>query len=153
LTEQERKWLNQDIKVFSVFAEKYLKIKTKDGKVIPFRLNNAQRKVNDIVENTIKEGKPPKFIILKARQEGISTYFAGRIFWRNITRKYWKAAVVGHIKDASNNLFEMIKRFYEYLDELLQPSLQASNEKKLGFSKLKSEMKVLTAEGGDSVGR
>ena len=153
MTEQERKWLNQDIKVFSVFAEKYLKIKTKDGRIISFKLNSAQRKVNQIVEETIKAGKPQKFIILKARQEGISTYFAGRGLWRNITRKFWKAAVIGHVKDASNNLFEMIKRFYNYLDPLLQPSLQASNEKKLAFSKLESEMKVFTAEGGDSVGR
>lgn len=153
MTEQEKKWLNQDIKNYSVFAEKYLKIKTKDGRIIPFKFNSAQIKVNKIVEDAIKEGKPQKFIILKARQEGISTYFAGRIFWRNITHKFWKAAVVGHVKDASNNLFDMIKRFWEYLDELLQPSIQASNEKKLSFSKLKSEMKVFTAEGGDSVGR
>lgn len=153
MTEQEKKWLNQDIKNYSVFAEKYLKIKTKDGRIIPFKFNSAQIKVNKIVENAIKEGKPQKFIILKARQEGISTYFSGRIFWRNITHKFWKAAVVGHVKDASNNLFDMTKRFWEYLDELLQPSIQASNEKKLSFSKLKSEMKVFTAEGGDSVGR
>ena len=47
----------------------------------------------------------------------------------------------------------MIKRFYNYLEDSLKPELQASNEKKLGFSKLESEMKVFTAEGGDSVGR
>lgn len=153
MIEQEQKWVKENVKVFSTFAEKYLKIKTKDGRIIPFKLNSAQKKVNQIVEDTIKAGKPQKFIILKARQEGISTYFAGRGFWRSITRKYWKTAVIGHVKDASNNLFDMIKRFYNYLDPILQPSLQASNEKKLAFSKLESEMKVFTAEGGDSVGR
>lgn len=153
MTEQERKWVNEVLKNFPVFAEKYFRIKTKDGKIIPFKLNNAQAKVNKIVEDTIKAGKPQRFIILKARQEGISTYFSGRGFWRNMTRKFWKTAVVGHVKDASNNLFDMIKRFYNYLEPSLKPELQASNEKKLGFSKLESEMKVFTAEGGDSVGR
>jgi len=153
MTEKERQWLATDIKIYSVFAEKYLKIKTKDGRIIPFKFNSAQQKVDRIVNEVIKAGKPQKFIVLKARQEGISTYFSGRGLWRNITRKFWKAAVIGHVKDASNNLFEMIKRFYNYLDPLLQPSLQASNEKKLAFSKLESEMKIFTAEGGDSVGR
>lgn len=151
--EQENIWFKEVLSVYPVFAEKYFRIKTKDGRIIPFKFNNAQWKVHEIVENAKKQGKPLKFIVLKARQEGISTYFSGMGFWRNMTRKFWKTAVVGHVKDASNNLFDMIKRFYNYLEPSLQPELQASNEKKLGFSKLESEMKVFTAEGGDSVGR
>jgi hypothetical protein len=153
MTEQERKWFNEYIRIYPNFAEKYLRIKTKDGKIIPFKFNNAQRKVDKIVNDTISAGKKQWFIVLKARQEGISTYFSGRGFWRNMTRKFWKTAVVGHVKDASNNLFDMIKRFYQYLEPALQPELQASNEKKLAFSILESEMKVSTAEGGESVGR
>lgn len=153
MTEQEQKWVDEVLRVYPVFAEKYFKIKTKNGKIIPFRLNNAQKKVDQIVNDVISRGKPQKFIVLKARQEGISTYFSGRGFWRNMTRKFWKTAVVGHVKDASNNLFDMIKRFYNYLEDSLKPELQASNEKKLAFSRLESEMKVFTAEGGDSVGR
>lgn len=151
--EEEKIWVEQVLRNYPVFAEKYFRIKTKDGRIIPFKFNNAQWKVHEIVENAKKQGKPLKFIVLKARQEGISTYFSGMGFWRNMTRKFWKTAVVGHVKDASNNLFDMIKRFYNYLEPSLQPELQASNEKKLGFSKLESEMKVFTAEGGDSVGR
>lgn len=153
MTEQERKWVNEVLRNFPVFAESYFKIKTKDGRIVPFRLNSAQKKVYAIVEKTIKEGKPKKFIILKARQEGISTLFAGMSFWRNMTRKFWKTAIIGHVKDASNNLFDMVKRFYNYLEPSLKPEEKASNEKKLAFSKLESEMKIFTAEGGDSVGR
>lgn len=153
MTEQERKWFNEYIRIYPNFAEKYLRIKTKDGKIIPFKFNNAQRKVDKIVNDTISAGKKQWFIVLKARQEGISTYFSGRGFWRNMNLKNWKTAVVGHVKDASNNLFDMIKRFYQYLEPALQPELQASNEKKLAFSILESEMKVSTAEGGESVGR
>jgi hypothetical protein len=153
MTDEERKWVKDVLKNFPVFAERYFKIKTKDGKIVPFKFNSAQRKVHQIVEETIAAGKPLHFIILKARQEGISTYFAGMSFWRNMTRKYWKTAIIGHVKDASNNLFDMIKRFYNYLEPALKPELQASNEKKLAFSLLESEMKVFTAEGGDSVGR
>lgn len=153
MTEQEKKWVNTVLKVYPAFAENYFKIKTKDGRIIPFKFNNAQNKVHKIVEDTIAKGKKQWFIVLKARQEGISTYFSGRGFWRNMTHKYWKTAVVGHVKDASNNLFEIAKRFYNYLEESIKPELQASNEKKLSFSRLESEMKVFTAEGGEMVGR
>ena len=112
MTEQERKWVQEYLRNYPNFAEKYFKIKTKDGKIIPFKFNSAQRKVDALVNDVIKSGKKQWFIVLKARQEGISTYFTGRGFWRNMTRKYWKTAIVGHVKDASNNLFEMIKRFY-----------------------------------------
>lgn len=151
--EEEKIWVRDVLLKYPVFAEKYFKIKTKDGKIVPFRFNSAQRKVYSVVEETTKSGKPKKFIILKARQEGISTLFAGMSFWRNMTRKFWKTAIIGHVKDASNNLFDMVKRFYNYLEPSLKPEEKASNEKKLAFSKLESEMKIFTAEGGDSVGR
>lgn len=59
---------------------------------------------------------------------------------------------MGHKVDASNNLFDMYKRYYDNLPKPLQPILEKSNEKKVSFLKLKSENKIDTAGAGE-VGR
>jgi hypothetical protein len=142
--------VKQIVNDFRFASEKLLKIKDKKGNIIPFKLNNAQNKVYDVYEKAKVEGKPLRFIILKARQEGISTMFEGVIFQRNTFAKNRKALIIGHIKEASDNLFAMFKRFYENLPKELQPEIQNSNEKKISYKRLKSEIVVSTAESGEA---
>ena len=138
---------------FVEFAKQHLKIKDKKGNIIPFELNQAQQKVDEIFENTRKEGKLLRFIVLKARQEGISTYTEGKIFKRNAREENRSALIVAHEADASTNLFNMFKTYYDYLHPFLQPSIKHSNEKKLSFGVLKSEIRVATAEAREKLGR
>ena len=62
------------------YIENFLYIKTKDQQLTPLELNAAQkiiyRKINDIKQR----GKPIRIIILKARQEGVSTLCEALIF-------------------------------------------------------------------------
>ena len=57
---------------FPYYAEKFLRIENKAGKVIPFKLNNPQLKVHKIIEDFKKANptKPVRTFTLKARQEG-----------------------------------------------------------------------------------
>ena len=134
-----------------VYCPQYLKIATKDGRIIPFKLNDPQRKVMSIIE--ANKDKLQRFIILKARQEGISTLFEGLTFHKTSTKKNRKAVIVGHEKEASSNLFDMCKTFYKHLPDAIRPEILYNNKKELTFSKLNSQIKVLTAEGGKNVGR
>lgn len=139
---------------FSFYAERFLKIENKAGKVIPFKLNNAQRKVDKIISDFRRNNpnKPIRTLNLKARQEGISTYYSGRGFWKVSTKFNKHCKIVGHVGTASNNLFTMTKRYYDHLPQELKPVLKASNAQELSYSKLQSDIKILTAETGD-IGR
>jgi hypothetical protein len=138
---------------FKAFSAKYLRLKNKQAQVVPFILNPAQEKVHRIYEAARKEGKRLRFIILKARQEGVSTYFQGRIFHRCSTRFDRKAITVAHEQKAANNLLDMISRFYDNLPEALQPEIEHSNEKKLSYAALRSEMRIASADIGGALSR
>jgi hypothetical protein len=145
----EKTWFTEVINNFRTFAPQYLKIKNKDGEIVPFIFNKAQETVYRIVERLKKERKPIRLIVLKARQKGISTLFEGEIFHRTSFQYYRKAAIVGHKVDATNNLYAMTKRYFKYLPDELKPEIEASNEKVLKYGKLESEIKLYTAESGD----
>ena len=103
------------------YIENCLKIKTKSGTVVPFRLNDAQRKLYAVAKRQQDAGKPVRLIILKARQLGFSTLTEGLIFHACATRKNVNALIVAHREDATANLFRMSKLFY---DELPAPVLR-----------------------------
>ena len=62
------------------YMENFLKIRDKKSQLIPFKLNNAQDIVFDIMKDCEKNNKLKRFIVLKARQMGLSTLFEGLIF-------------------------------------------------------------------------
>ena len=130
-----------------------MKIKNKKSETVLFNLNDAQKKIRDIVRATEEAGKLSRFIILKARQEGVSTYFEAEIFHRTSYTHNIKSQIIGHLADSANNMFAMFNRFYDNLPEWLQPIKEFSNEKKIGYKKLKSEILIGSAEGGSKVKR
>ncbi len=137
---------------FREFAPRFLKIKDEFGNIVPLMFNTAQNKILDKILPIFEAGKPIRLIILKARQQGISTLMQAFIFWYLLTHPNQKALTMGHKLDASNNLFDMYKRFYDKLPKPLQPKLLRSNEKKISYTKLGSENKIETAGSGE-IGR
>lgn len=147
------------------YIENCLKIKTKSGTVVPFRLNDAQQKLYAVAKRQQDAGKPVRLIILKARQIGFSTLTEGLIFHACATRKNVNALIVAHREDATANLFRMSKLFYDELPAPVKPMLRASNAQELVFenpSKLRSEREArpglrsrirCATAGGRGIGR
>lgn len=147
------------------YIEGCLKIKTKSGAVVPFRLNDAQRKLYAVAKRQQDAGKPVRLIILKARQLGFSTLTEGLIFHSCATRENVNALIVAHREDATANLFRMSKLFYDELPKPAKPMLRASNAQELVFenpSKLRSEREAkpglrsrirCATAGGRGIGR
>ena len=147
------------------YIENCLKIKTKSGTVVPFRLNDAQRKLYAVAKRQQDAGKPVRLIILKARQLGFSTLTEGLIFHACATRKNVNALIVAHREDATANIFRMSKLFYDELPAPVKPMLRASNAQELVFenpSKLRSEREArpglrsrirCATAGGRGIGR
>lgn len=147
------------------YIESCLKIKTKSGTVVPFRLNDAQRKLYAVAKRQQDAGKPVRLIILKARQLGFSTLTEGLIFHACATRRNVNALIVAHREDATANLFRMSKLFYDELPAPVKPMLRASNAQELVFENpsklrrerearpgLRSRIRCATA-GGRGIGR
>ena len=127
-------------------------------KIIPFKFNAPQEKLYNAIKAQAEQGKPIRIIVLKARQMGFSTETEGIIFKSTATKKNITAGIVAHELSATNNLFEMFKRFYHNLPDALKPETLKSNAKELVFNNkegtgLDSKIQLFTAESGDRLGR
>ena len=137
---------------FEHYAPRCLKIRTKGGDIQPFELNRSQRYLHQRLEEQLRTKGKVRAIVLKGRQVGISTYIAGRFYWK-ISHKFgYRAFILTHLDTASDNLFGIAKRYHEGCPELVRPETGKANAKELSFSKLDSGYKVATA-GSAEVGR
>ena len=73
-----RKRLLQD---FDFYSKAALKIRTKNGEVAPLDLNPAQCILHEAVSKQLQTEQKIRVIILKARQQGLSTYTGGSLYF------------------------------------------------------------------------
>lgn len=144
-----RKRLKDD---FDYYAQKALKIRTKDGDIVNLKLNEAQKRLLEMVNAQLAHEGKVRVIILKARQMGLSTAVGAFMYWWTSQRRAQKAMVVTHHADSTKALFDMTRRYYDNTPDALKPTTRYSSRKELSFAKLDSGYAVATA-GGDSVGR
>jgi hypothetical protein len=64
------------------------------------------------VEDQRKRTGRVRKIILKGRQQGLSTYVSGRYYWRLSQRTAKKGIVVAHKADSTKALWQMYKRYH-----------------------------------------
>ena len=134
------------------FIEKYYKIRTKKGELIPFKFNNAQNQFYDIIKSNFGK-KPGRYIVLKARQLGISTQTSGIFSYLTQNSFYTDTVVVAHERDSANKIYSMYKLIYEQLPAILKPSTRYNNTRELTFDNeqgtgLKSSIRVSVAGDG-----
>lgn len=137
---------------FPFFAENFLKIRSKSGLIKPLVLNKAQLYVYDKLEKQLAETGKVRAIVLKGRQQGMSTFIGARLCHRVITRRGMKSFILTHEQEATTNLFGITKRYIENLPPGLCPKPDASAANKLYFKSFDSGYAVGTA-GNKAVGR
>ena len=137
---------------YDFFSKGCLKIRTKSGAIIPFAMNEAQIYAHHILERQLQETGRVRAIVVKGRQQGFSTYIAGRFFHKVINNLGLRCFILAHEMEASDNLFQMAKRYHEYLPDMVKPATGASNAKELSFDTIQSGYKVSTA-GNKATGR
>jgi hypothetical protein len=152
LNERERE-IRQRLKDdFEHYAPRCLRIRTKAGDIQHFALNRSQRHLHERLQAQLASKGKVRALVLKGRQVGISTYIAGRFYWRVSHRRGVRAFILAHLDTASDNLFGMAKRFHDGCPELVRPQTGKANAKELSFAALDSGYKVATA-GSAEVGR
>ena len=134
------------------FAPSFFKIRPKKGEIIPFRFNRAQNYVHARLEAQLKAQGKVRALVLKGRQQGCSTYIGARYTHKILTSRGKKAFILTHEAEATQNLFEITKRYVEHLPEGLAPQPDKSSHNKLYFDSLDSGYTVGTA-GNKSTGR
>lgn len=137
---------------FEHYAKKCLRIRTKSGVVEPLLMNRAQRYLHERLEAQLKEKGKVRALVLKGRQQGISTYIGGRFYHKSTHSFGQRVFILTHEQDATDNLFEMVNRYHEHCPALVKPHTGAANAKELDFDLLDSSYRVGTA-GAKAVGR
>ncbi len=74
------------------------------GDMVPFRLNEAQRQLEASILRSERRGEPVRVSILKARQQGISTYVTAFFLWLMLTNDGFRVLLMGHKKQSANVL-------------------------------------------------
>lgn len=135
ITIQQSSMLLDISKDFYRYADNNLHIRSKAGEIVSFVPNKAQRALIDRVLELIALGEPVRVIVLKARQMGLSTAIEAIIYWWTATHKHITAMIVAHKDDATENLYNMFKRYYDNCNPIFQPSRKYNTRKDLVFNK------------------
>lgn len=133
LKPEEENLLLEVLEDAELYAAEFLKIKDKRGDTVPLIYNPVQKRVFDEIKKLKASGKPVKLIILKARQQGISTQTEGLIFHDTVTRENRNSLIMAHDPDSTRNIFEMNKLFYDELDADIRPEKRYDNTTRLVF--------------------
>ena len=96
-------------------------------------LNPAQENLYGVIREEHQAGRPVRIIVLKGRQEGISTETEALMFQDAATRPLVNTLIMAHRDEATSNLFRMNKLFYDCLPSWLKPMRKNSNAKELVF--------------------
>lgn len=137
---------------FPFYSKSSLKIRTKEGAIKPLELNKSQQHIHNLLEDQLERTGKVRAIILKGRQQGSSTYVEGRFVWKTTHRHGCYSYILTHEDEASQNIFDMAKRYFEHLPPYVKPAINRDNAKELKFPNLDSGYKVGTA-GNKTTGR
>lgn len=124
-------------------ARDCLKIRDKAGEVEPLVLNDAQQELHTQLERQLADKGWVRTLVLKGRQQGISTYTAARFYGKTTLKKGRNTYILAHEQTASDTLFGIVDRFQR--NNPIAPHVGVSNIKELVFDKLDSSYAVATA--------
>ena len=127
------------------YLENFVKIKNKNGGLVPFILKPAQL---DLF-NTLNKNN--RVMITKARQIGFSTAVTGYFYHKTIINAGITTAIVGYNNNLTAELLDKIKTFYRTTPDALKPTILYNSKYEISFPKVDS--KILVLPSTENVGR
>lgn len=128
---------------FLCFAREVLQIRTKDGRIVPFNINEAQQILHDAAEAQLKDDGWVRLAGLKGRRQGFSTYVGGRGYWRATLWRNQRIYILSNDMASTETLFNMVDGMHEL--NPFAPKVGRDNAKELEFATLGSNYRVATA--------
>jgi hypothetical protein len=134
------------------WMETCLKIRTKEGELIPFKLNKFQKSLIRSVLGTLSRGSRAFIVILKGRQLGISTVCRGLMLWRALHFPGQQCVFSAHEMGLIKRNMTLIREMIESLSPVLgYPVPNITSETRIGW---KHGSTILPqVPGGKSEGR
>jgi Terminase RNaseH-like domain len=127
MTQQELQEIKKCKNDYIYFAEKYLKIINKKNRIVPLKLNSAQKSIYDSTHTN-------RFIkILKARQLGSSTFIASFFFWKSLFKLNERTLVIAHQHESVKSIFRIYKTYYDNLPSFLKFKTTGNSANALEF--------------------
>ena len=126
------------------FADSLLYIRDKQGRVVPFVLNNIQRKIN----NKIKRNKALGIqynIILKYRRGGITTNEQAKNLYQCISGEGQHVVTIAHETEDTEKIFGIARLMYSRLYPGYRPRRSPKQKRELEFPDLESKFYIGTA--------
>lgn len=123
----------------------------KNKELVPFFLNEVQ---HDFIERINKakyeyeQGTRlyQRFLVLKGRQAGFTTFITAYQLACTLTRKNFAGFTIADCTDNTGSIFEdKAKQPYTLLPDPLKPSQKYNNKKEMYFDKLNSSWRIATA--------
>lgn len=152
MTPSEAKTIYQDLEDHATFCRECLTIRDKHGAEQPLILQPAQLKLNKLIKDIRRRGKPVRIIALKARQVMVSTAVASEFFRTVPFESGQKAVIVAHELEACSNIFSYYQQFHDsykpfrgFLHRAIGKVRSAIGQNRITYAN-KSSFKVLTAK-------
>jgi len=128
---------------FRKFAREALKIRSKEGELVPLIFNEAQEILLAQAEKQLETERWVRLVGLKGRRQGFSTMVAARGYWRATLNERQKIYILSHEMSSSQTLFDMVDLMQQ--KHPFPPQVGADNAKELDFPKRGSSYTVATA--------
>ena len=130
-TAELRTVLEADLQDFSRAATY---IRDKNGLLPRLHFNRAQREIHAAVRRSVDKTGLVRVCVLKARQQGSSTYFAARLFWRALLASTGlRAMCFAHTDEASLKLAGMVRTMYDQVPPEARGSASTLNSHEISY--------------------
>lgn len=117
---------------FEEYAPRFLHIRTKSAKIIPFVPNPPQLRLLGVIREARDEGRPVRIIVLKARQLGFSTLSLGLMYEATTGNEGTHALMAADDDENGVDLFERVRLMHDLAPR--RPLTRYSNRRELDFS-------------------
>ncbi|MCP1226331.1 hypothetical protein, partial [Sebaldella sp. S0638] len=112
--------------------ELIFRIRDKEGKLVPFFLNDEQKRFINLFNQEYRKGKSVKILILKSRQQGFTTLITAIQLCMLLCKKGFKGTTVAHLNEATKYIFNSkAKDMYEEIPDTLKYEPKRSNAKEI----------------------
>lgn len=141
--ESQRKLLQSYKENFRLPIESHLNLRDKKAELVQFRLNPSQTLLHKFIQSHRRRKKPVRFIILKGRQLGISTYLSAFQLFRTILYPGVSTLTICHEKKSSQEMLAKVKMFYNQLPEWLRPMRKYYTRDYIEFDNPKEQDRIV----------
>lgn len=143
--------MHQRMHDFRFYARHNFRITTKSGGEEYLEFNSAQEIIHAAAEKQLAEIGMVRLIIVKGRQQGCSTYIAGRFYHKAAMKRAQTVCILSHEAKSTKALFRKVKYANKYIPPAVAPGVDKDNTTELTFPN--DSRYIVSTAGSENSGR